>query len=442
MEAMNRTISSSLGTAFEQINRVTDTLGIPQSAFASLTNFTWKSKKGAAAIILGYLLLVRALRFRRENAAKRKFKFTDRASLARMTSAEAQLILKYLATLEMPQLQFLSLQFGLFKTYGVESISKLLVATRNLADPKNSPKRYEDTAVIINEFMAWDPSAERTVKAIARMNFLHSKYIASGKISNDDLLYTLSVFVIEPARFAERYDWRPFNDMEYCALGVFWKSIGDAMGINYHGSLPGAENGWKDGIQFADELTAWANAYEIAQMRPNSLSPKPAHALLPIITYWIPWFAKPFVTECVLSLINTRILEAFKLPEPSITAVAVTHGALVARRFVIRHLMLPRIFEIKILGEQDPSTGRYLLPQSHGNWPFYVKPTLWNRWGPVAWAIRLYGGYVPGNKPAEFMPQGYTFEDVGPVNRANQGKEEMEADLKRLRASKRSGCPF
>jgi hypothetical protein len=115
MEAMNRTISSSLGTAFEQINRVTDTLGIPQSAFASLTNFTWKSKKGAATIILGYLLLVRALRFRRENAAKRKFKFTDRASLARMTTAEAQMILKYLATLEMPQLQFLSLQFGLFK---------------------------------------------------------------------------------------------------------------------------------------------------------------------------------------------------------------------------------------------------------------------------------------------------------------------------------------
>ncbi|VUC30473.1 unnamed protein product [Clonostachys rosea] len=442
MDAINRSISSSLATALEQINRVAGTLGIPESTFASLTNFAWKSKKGAAVIALSYLLLVRALRFRRENAMKRKFKFTGRASLARMTTAEAQLILKTLATLEMPQLQMLSLEFGLFKTYGVESIAKLLVATRNLADPYNSPKRYEDTATIINEFMAWDPSAERTVKAIARMNFLHSKYIASGQISNDDLLYTLSVFVIEPARFAKRYDWRPFNDMEYCALGVFWKSIGDAMGINYKGSLPGAEEGWKDGIQFADEITAWAKAYEVAKMKPNSLSPKPAHALLPIITYWIPWFAKPFVTDCALSLINTRILEAFKLPEPSITAIAVTHGALVARRFIIRYLMLPRIFEIEQLGDQDPSTGRYLLPRSHSNWPFYVKPTLWNRWGPIALATRLYGGYVPGSKPAEYMPQGYTFEDIGPVNRVNQGKGEMEVDLKRLRANNRSGCPF
>lgn len=35
-------------------------------------------------------------------------------------------------------------------------------------------KRYADTVVLISEFMAWSPEAERTNAAIARMNYLHS----------------------------------------------------------------------------------------------------------------------------------------------------------------------------------------------------------------------------------------------------------------------------
>lgn len=144
------------------------------------------------------------------------------------------------------------------------------------------------------------------------MNYLHSKYISSGRITNDDLLYTLSVFVTEPQRFAQRYDWRSFNEMEVCALGVFWKSMGDAMGIDYHGSLPSAENGWGDGIQFADEVAAWAKTYEVETMKPNDISPKPAEALLPIMTYWVPFPLKSFVTECICSLLDDRTREAFK----------------------------------------------------------------------------------------------------------------------------------
>jgi hypothetical protein len=79
------------------------------------------------------------------------------------------------------------------------------------------------------------PDSERTMHAIARMNFLHSKYREEGTISNADLLYTLSVFVVEPPRFARLYEWRDLNDMERCAYGVFWKAVGDAMGIEYKG---------------------------------------------------------------------------------------------------------------------------------------------------------------------------------------------------------------
>lgn len=142
------------------------------------------------------------------------------------------------------------------------------------------------------------------------MNFLHSKYVAAGTITNADLLYTLSVFITEPPRFARLYDWRPLNAMERCAYGVFWKSIGDAMGIEYKGYLEHAP-AWRDGLEFAEDIEAWAKSYEIQAMKPSTVCAKPARALIPMITYWVPWFAKGFVTEVVVALLDDRAREAF-----------------------------------------------------------------------------------------------------------------------------------
>lgn len=80
----------------------------------------------------------------------------------------------------------------------------------------------------------------------------------------------------------------------------------------------------------------------------------------------------------------------------------------------------------------------------YGNFPFYIKPTLWNRWiSPAAWVVWLFGGKVPGDNPDEFMAQGYLFSDLGPQNRMGLGVDEMEADVLRMRESfGRGGCPF
>jgi hypothetical protein len=69
------------------------------------------------------------------------------------------------------------------------------------------------------------------------MNYLHKPYIGSGRISNQDLLYTLSVFVTEPIAWIDRFEWRTVAEHEVCTLGTFWKSVGDAMGIKYRGHL-------------------------------------------------------------------------------------------------------------------------------------------------------------------------------------------------------------
>jgi hypothetical protein len=157
--------------------------------------------------------------------------------------------------------------------------------------------------------MSQPVNSNRAITAVARMNWLHSKYIQSGQISNDDLLYTLSVFITEPARFMRLYEWRPMNEMEHCALGVFWRSIGDAMGIQWQGRL--AKTSWQDGLDFAEDIAQWAKAYEVEAFKPSTISNKPARALIPMITYWAPSWSKNLATECVHALLGDRVREAF-----------------------------------------------------------------------------------------------------------------------------------
>jgi hypothetical protein len=71
---------------------------------------------------------------------------------------------------------------------------------------------------MLTEFLSSSPTAERANCAIARMNYLHGRYQKAGKISNDDLLYTLSLFVTEVDRWVGLYEWRTLTDMENCAM--------------------------------------------------------------------------------------------------------------------------------------------------------------------------------------------------------------------------------
>ena len=109
-----------------------------------------------------------------------------------MTTTDAQEIQWDLYQLEFPFTTQKSLEFALFRTYGIPTISKLLVQTKQLSDRKHAPKvvpeirerpfksalttsqRYVDTTVLIGEFMANPPETQRTIDAISRMNYIHS----------------------------------------------------------------------------------------------------------------------------------------------------------------------------------------------------------------------------------------------------------------------------
>ena len=77
--------------------------------------------------------------------------------------------------------------------------------------------------------------------------------------------------------------------------------------------------------------------------------------------------------------------------------------------------------------------------------PWYVKPTLKNRWGPGAWKTWLKGGILPGDEGDKYFPQGFVASELGPNALRNFGKEKMEAEKQRLQAelaSEKGKCPF
>jgi hypothetical protein len=141
---------------------------------------------------------------------------------------------------------------------------------------------------------------------------------------------------------------------------------------------------------------------------------------------------------CLLQHANGRS----SYPEPRLAGMITTYSALAVRRFILRYLTLPRIFPLKEFTPKDPENDKY-----HHNvylvHPYYVKPTFSSRWGPTALLTRMLGGIVPGGKDgAKYHPEGYTFLEVGPDRKRNEGQKEIEAMSQAVQQARPSGCPF
>lgn len=260
-------------------------------------------------LLLLYPLLVAYLRYDRLRSTQKHYGYTTRPSLGHMTDDDAYEIQLSIAQLEFPFTFQKALQFALFRTYGIPSISKLLVATTQFAELSTASKRYVDTEVLIREFTNHKPSHPRTLEAIARMNYIHSLYRKNGSIRDDDMLYTLSLFALEPIRWIQRHEWRSLEAFEQCACGTFWKSIGDAMGISYQ-KLPSAEEGWEDALQWLDDLAEWSEQYEKENMVPHANNRKTAEQTVAILLWGVPKALKPFGNNIVSVLMDDRLRTA------------------------------------------------------------------------------------------------------------------------------------
>ncbi|MCB0110984.1 MAG: hypothetical protein KDE53_33920, partial [Caldilineaceae bacterium] len=98
-----------------------------------------------------------------------------------------------------------ALEFALFRTYAVPSISGLLAQTGEFT--RRPRKRYDDTELILYEILEHGFDSDRGRRALRRMNQMHGRFA----ITNDDFLYVLSTFIFEPIRWIARFGWRPLT---------------------------------------------------------------------------------------------------------------------------------------------------------------------------------------------------------------------------------------
>src|SRR4051812_17397371 len=118
-----------------------------------------------------------------------------------------------------------ALEFALFRTFGVPAVSAILHKTQEFE--LHAQKRYDDTDIIVSEIMEHGYDSERGRAAIARMNEIHGRF----QIRNQDFLYVLSTFVLEPIRWNERFGWRRMIENEREALFHFWRAVGQRMNL-------------------------------------------------------------------------------------------------------------------------------------------------------------------------------------------------------------------
>lgn len=227
-----------------------------------------------------------------------------------MTVNDAFAIHDELVHHEFPLVFSTATMFALFKTYGIPSISGLLLATGQLCDAATAPKRNADTGALLLEAVLNPPSSERAATALTRINYMHRHYRKMGKIQDSNLLYTLSLFALEPSRWVSRFEWRELSDLELCAIGTFWKSIGEALEVPY-GDLPSSSSEVeKDGLGWLNALSEWSRTYEEAYMVPAISNKRLADSNFEMILWKVPSIFHGVGRKILATLLEDKLRES------------------------------------------------------------------------------------------------------------------------------------
>jgi hypothetical protein len=76
-----------------------------------------------------------------------------------------------------------ALEFALFRTFCVPSISELLDRTGEFG--KRAQKRYDDTDLIVSELMEWGYESDRGRRALRKMNQLNGCFVVARQAAKD-----------------------------------------------------------------------------------------------------------------------------------------------------------------------------------------------------------------------------------------------------------------
>ncbi len=233
--------------------------------------------------------------------------------------ADHQEIARIVTAYEYPFLMQKALEFALFRTYAVPSIGALLDHTQHFE--RQGQKRYDDTALLIAEWVENGYDSENGRAALRRMNQLHHRW----NISNDDYLYVLSVFIYVPRQWFDLYGTRSFSDKENLAMYTFWVEVGRRMGIKH---IPESDAAF---AQFSRD-------YEQKHFTYTDANRRVADATIRIFLNWYPAIIRPLVLRGIYALMDDPLREAFRYPAPAPWFKGLVHGGLRLAASIIRRL--------------------------------------------------------------------------------------------------------
>ena len=120
------------------------------------------------------------------------------------------------------------------------------------------------------------------------------------------MLYTLSLFTLEPMRWTRNLEWRDLSDVERCAMAVYWKNLGEVMTIPYD-ALPSWKKDWGNALEWLDELETWSRAYEVENMVPSPNNRTLALATVEIGLINVPKNLKSLGLQFAVALLEPRL---------------------------------------------------------------------------------------------------------------------------------------
>ena len=217
-----------------------------------------------------------------------------------------------------------SLEFALFRTYAVPSISGLLAKTGEFE--RRPRKRYDDTELILTEILEHGFDSPRAKTAIGRMNAMHGRF----RIANDDMRYVLSTFMCEPIRWLERFGRRPMTDREQRAWFLYYRALGERMGIR---EIPDT----------LDAMMHWNRDYEAAHFRFSDSNRRIAEATTKLllgfyVPPWLFWAGRPVIR----ALLDPPLLASMGLKPASPWLQGLVMAASRVRARLLRRLPLRR----------------------------------------------------------------------------------------------------
>ncbi|KAI0159978.1 hypothetical protein GGR52DRAFT_563795 [Hypoxylon sp. FL1284] len=422
---------------------------------ASQTLATYSQATTSVFVLLlaFYVTVVRLLRYHRSHKNTTLLNNVPEKEDHVSSVRRAQVIYRTLMNSEFPFIFVKGVELALFRTYAIPTISSLLDKTTLLTSKSSIALRYSNTWALFNEFALADWGSDRWVEAMARTRAIHATLRKSGKVREEDMLYTLAALATQPVRLINAWEWRQVTDAELCATGTLYRALAEVFDIDwrkyfadttqedkasYEASIGGQvsidwdlrdSNSPYSGLDFYHALFAWQQSYENRAMRHIPANHNLASAAVDLLLWGVPGnFLKRVVTKILVVLMDDPLRIAVGYLEPATISRIFTRTVLISRKLTLRYLTLPRLVAVqptRVLASDvshpQPSSLEGAIPQhqsrtiltSYVGAPYYVKPTLWNRWGPGAWWWWCLGHPIPTQGIQHFVPEGYLIHEIG-----------------------------